>query len=160
MENAAYWINRLEMKPHPEGGYYRESFRSKQEVRRLFSAETRRACSSIYYLLESQDFSGFHRIGSDESWYFHLGEPLLIHSIHENGELLSRELSDLPGGNLSLFIEAGLWFASSISSGRGFSLVSCAVAPGFEFSEFEMANREVLVHQFPQHTRIIRSLSR
>src|ERR1700756_2735484 len=79
--NAAYWINRLKLQPHPEGGYYTEVFRSEQLVKRLDKTDIKQACTSIYYLLEGKDFSGFHRIGSDEIWYFHKGVPLLIHVI-------------------------------------------------------------------------------
>src|ERR1700728_3478579 len=92
--NAAYWINHLNLQPHPEGGYYKEVFRSKMEVSRKSEDHFKQSCTSIYYLLEGTDFSGFHRIASDELWYFHDGAPLVIHSIDENGNCIAHELSD------------------------------------------------------------------
>src|ERR1700749_3090717 len=125
---ATFWINHLNLQPHPEGGWYREVFRSGNQVVRVNETVIKQACTSIYYLLENDDFSGFHRIASDELWYFHKGEPLLIHAIDENGNYTAHELSDQPTGSLSVAIRAGLWFASEILSKNGFTLVRCAVA--------------------------------
>lgn len=160
-KNADYWISRLQLLPHPEGGYFKEVFRSGTEVMRPPpSLLPKKACTSIYYLLEGTDFSGFHRIASDEIWYFHKGAPLHIHVIDEAGEHLTLELSDEPTGNLSIVIKAGLWFAAEIPSASGFTLASCAVAPGFEFSEFEMGGREQLTALYPQHGGIFVKLCR
>ena len=160
VRTAAYWIKHLALQPHPEGGYYREVFRSEEQVVRAASTELKQACTSIYYLLECDDFSGFHRIASDELWYFHKGVPLLIHAIEEKGSYAVYELSDAPSGSLSIVIKAGFWFAAEIPSKAGFTLVSCAVAPGFEFSEFEMADRQELINQYPQHADILDRLCR
>jgi len=159
-QTADYWIKHLDLHPHPEGGYYKEVFRSLQQVSRIGSTETRQACTSIYYLLESTDFSGFHRIASDELWYFHKGAPLLIHCIDTNGSYSTFELSDNPSGNLSAAVKAGLWFAAEIPSKSDYTLVSCNVAPGFEFSEFEMADKRTLTVSFPQHTDVLSRLCR
>ena len=160
IHHATYWISRLGLKPHPEGGNYKEVFRSKLEVSREYSNELKSSCTSIYYLLEGNDYSGFHRLASDEIWYFHKGEPLMIYVIDDHGKLNANELSDQESGSLSFAVKAGLWFASFVLSGTGFSLVSCAVAPGFEFSEFEMAKRDALVQLYPEHEVIIRKLIR
>ena len=162
MENqtAAYWINHLQLHPHPEGGFYKEVFRSEAEVMRPPSLLSKRACTSIYYLLEGADFSGFHRISSDEIWYFHKGSPLLIHVIDEDGEHVANELSDEATGNLSVVVKAGLWFAAEIPSKNGFTLVSCAVAPGFEFDEFEMGGKDRLTTLYPQHASVFGRLCR
>ena len=154
-QNAAYWSKHLNLQPHPEGGFYREVFRSEMEVTRVSSTEKKQAITSIYYLLEGADFSGFHRIASDELWYFHKGSPLIIHAIDPNGNYSAYELSDTSSGSLSVAIKAGIWFASEIPSKTGFALVSCAVAPGFEFSEFEMAKKQVLIALYPLHHLII-----
>lgn len=159
-QNASYWINHLNLQPHPEGGFYKEVFRSQQQVNRAGSAALLQACTSIYYLLEGNDYSGFHRIQSDEVWYFHKGVPLHIHVINTDGNPEVWELSDLPSGNLSLVVPAGLWFAADLPSKEGYSLVSCAVAPGFEFSEFEMADREVLQTLYPGHDGLFARLCR
>jgi predicted cupin superfamily sugar epimerase len=157
MENqkASYWIKQLDLQPHPEGGYYKEVFRSDIGIKRLSAPKSNQACTSIFYLLEGADFSAFHRIASDELWYFHMGTPLLIHAIDEAGNYSAQELSDKPSGSLFAAIKAGLWFAAEIPSETGFVLVSCAVAPGFEFAEFEMAKKQVLSIQYPRHHLII-----
>jgi len=159
-ENAGYYINSLSLQPHPEGGYYKEVFRSKKNVIREASATVKQACTSIYYLLENADFSGFHRIASEEIWYFHKGEPLLIHVIDEQGTLVTHELSDRPTGSFSVAVPAGLWFASELYSASGFTLVSCAVAPGFDFSEFEMGSLSALSALYPQHLLLLNKLCR
>lgn len=160
MQTAAYWINRLQLQPHPEGGFYKEVFRSEMEVNRPPSLIPKKACTSIYYLLENSDYSGFHRIASDELWYFHKGDPLNIHVITPGGAYNVIELSDSETGNLSAVVTAGSWFGASIPSGNGFTLVSCAVAPGFEFADFEMAEKISLLSMFPQHEAIINKLCR
>lgn len=159
-QTASYWIAHLQLQPHPEGGFYREVFRSETEVMRPPSLLPKRACTSIYYLLEGEDFSGFHRISSDEIWYFHKGAPLHIHVIDGNGEHMIMKLSDEATGSLSVVVKAGLWFAAEIPSKNGFALVSCAVAPGFEFDEFEMADKEQLTTLYPQHSELFVKLCR
>jgi len=157
---AQYWIDHLKLQPHPEGGYYKEMFRSQQEVMRTGSATQKQACTSIYYLLEGADFSGFHRLASDEIWYFHKGTTLHIHVIDKNGNHIIHELGDSDTGNFSIAIPVNTWFAAEIPSGRGFTLVSCAVAPGFDFNEFEMAKKQELITQYPQHALLLNKLCR
>jgi predicted cupin superfamily sugar epimerase len=157
---ASFWINHLDLQPHPEGGYYKEVFRSEKHVTRITSPNHLSACTSIYYLLEGKDFSGFHRIKSDELWYFHKGAALAIHVIGNNGAHAALELSDTQSGSLSLVVTAGQWFAAEIASGEGFTLVSCAVAPGFEFTEFEMADRQIMLSTYPQYLDLLARLCR
>lgn len=158
--NAAYWINKLNLQPHPEGGFYKEVFRSKIGVTATNNSKLKQAITSIYYLLEGNDYSGFHRLKSDEIWYFHKGSPLQIHVPDNAGLLQSIELSDLETGNLSVVIPAGLWFAAEIPSKHGFCLASCAVAPGFDFSEFEMGEKDALCQGYPQYAALIARLCR
>jgi predicted cupin superfamily sugar epimerase len=155
IQNADYWISHLKMIPHPEGGFYREVFRSRIEIFRKSSPDLIQACSSIYYLLQGSDYSAFHRLCSDEIWYYHKGEPLHIYELTKTGLLITHELSDHETGHLSIIIEAGSWFAAAIPSGKEYSLVSCVVAPGFDFSEFELADRDELIRQFPEHRNMI-----
>jgi uncharacterized protein len=159
-QDAKYWIERLDMQPHPEGGYYKEVFRSQQQVHRLNAEETKQACTSIYYLLEGNDFSGFHRLVSDEIWYFHVGAPVHIHSIDKEGKYQLHELSAAPTGHFSVVIPGGCWFAAEIPSQQQFSLVSCVVAPGFDFREFEMAKQQELMASYPHHREVITRLCR
>lgn len=158
--SAQYWIDHLSLQPHPEGGFYKEVFRSNQQVNRSGESALLQACTSIYYLLEGEDYSGFHRIKSDEIWYFHKGNPLHIHVINAAGVHEVHELSDKPTGSLSIIVPAGLWFASEVPGKIGYCLVSCAVAPGFEFSEFEMAERSALLEQYPQYQEVLDRLCR
>ncbi|TCD28659.1 cupin domain-containing protein [Pedobacter psychrodurus] len=157
---ANYWINHLQLAPHPEGGYYKETFRSKNEIIRVNESEKKNACTSIYYLLEGYDFSGFHRLKSDEIWYFHKGEPIFIHIITSKGNYDCIELSDSSSGQLQAIVEANCWFAANIPSKSGFSLASCAVAPGFDFVEFEMAKKTSLLAEYPEHEAIVKELCR
>lgn len=157
---AQYWIDHLNLQPHPEGGYYKEVFRSVNGVTRVDGAAVKQACTSIYYLLEGKDFSGFHRLASDELWYFHKGAPLHIHVIDNGGAHSVIELSDSDTGQLQAVIPPDTWFASEIPLGSGFALVSCAVAPGFDFAEFEMAKRDELIAQDPTHRALLERLCR
>jgi predicted cupin superfamily sugar epimerase len=159
-QNAAYWINHLQLQPHPEGGYYKEVFRSQQSISRVGAAAVKQACTSIYYLLKGNDYSGFHRLASDEIWYFHKGAALHVHAINKEGAYLIYELSDTNTGSLSVVIPAGWWFAAEIPSAKGFVLVSCAVAPAFDFAEFEMAGAEMLSAKYPQHEQVIKRFCR
>ena len=159
-KNAQNWIQKLALLPHPEGGYYREQFRSNLQIQREGSLGFRSACTSIYYLLEGDDFSAFHRLKSDEIWYFHTGSPLHISVLDLEGNLSVKVLSDAENGELSVVIPAEHWFASEVANQDGYALVSCAVAPGFEFSEFEMADAEKLSTVYPEHRETIRRLCR
>jgi predicted cupin superfamily sugar epimerase len=160
IQDAAYWIKHLNLLPHPEGGYYKEVFRSNEVVVRKSQTDFKQACTSIYYLLEAEDYSGFHRLASDEIWYFHQGESLHIHAIDNQGNYTRHELSSTTNGSLSVVIPAGLWFAAEIPAKSGFTLVSCAVAPGFDFSEFEMAKKDELAEQYPAYTHLFNKLCR
>ena len=159
-QDALYWIQHLDLQPHPEGGYYKEVFRSAEQIARSGSAVARHACTSIYYLLDGEDYSGFHRILSDEIWYFHKGMPVNIHIINTHGQHEVWELSDRPAGSLSVVVPAGLWFAAALPSRKGYALASCAVAPGFEFTEFEMASREALQKEYPGYEALFAALCR
>jgi len=152
---ASYWIQKLNLLPHPEGGFYAETFRADLEVDAGFGK--RSALTSIFYLLKAEDFSGFHRIKSPELWYWHAGETLLIHEIDETGTLHTHHLSE---ENPFAAIAPKSWFASELKNKSAYVLVSCAVAPGFDFADFEMAKAAALIHQFPKHFKILSRLCR
>jgi predicted cupin superfamily sugar epimerase len=159
-KNAAYWIARLNMYPHPEGGYYKEVYRSEQQVSRAGDEKIRSACTSIYYLLKGTEFSGFHQLLSDEIWYFHTGSSIKLHIIDINGQYYCEELSASDSGNLSIAVSGKSWFAAEIPEKEGFCLVSCAVAPGFDFLEFKMANKADMLASYPSRSDIIERLCR
>jgi uncharacterized protein len=169
-EDAAYWIQKLGLEPHPEGGYYRQTYRSalvlaKDGLPRQFTGP-RPASTAIYFLLDGNDFSAFHRLRSDELWHFHLGAPVIVHVIDPDGRYSEIRLGSDPEGSevLQAVVEAGCWFASQIArqitDERSFALVGCTVAPGFDFDDFELAAREKLVERYPRHRDVITKLTR
>lgn len=143
------------MLPHPEGGYYKELFRSGLNIDGGWGQ--RNALTSIFYLLEETDYSAFHRIKSDELWYYHAGETLFTHEIRPNGELITHTIN---AENPFAAIKAGSWFASEVKEQQGYVLVSCAVAPGFDFADFELAATDILATEFPKHNYLITRLKR
>ena len=150
-------INQLEMKPHPEGGFYKETYRSIETC----IDETRNLKTAIYFLLRSEDVSHFHRIKSDEMWYYHAGSPLIIHSIDDQGIYKEQKV----GINFSeceipqYLVPKNTIFGSSVLENNSYSLVSCAVAPGFDFRDFELFTSEELLKDFPEHKEIIARLT-
>ena len=152
-------IRELDLQPHPEGGYYKETYRSEKTLC-LEQKKVRNISTAIFYLLENQDYSSFHRIQSDELWFFHQGEPLEIASI-QNGELVSIVLGNAveKGEFPQAVVPANAWFGARIKSGSGFSLVSCTVSPGFDFADFDLADRKELIRQFPNLKEVIESFT-
>jgi uncharacterized protein len=165
-KNARYWIEKLQLEPHPEGGYFRQTYRSEVVIAReaLPAGFTgaRAVSTAIYFLLEGRNFSAFHRLRSDEVWHFYDGEPLAVHVIAPEGKyssiLLGRELES--GQVPQAVVPAGCWFASHVVDWKSFAVVGCTVAPGFEFEDFEMGRRAELVARYPQHREWIERLTR
>ncbi len=158
-------INKLHLLPHPEGGYYAETYRSaetmaKQALPGRFGGD-RNFSTAIYFLLPVGEFSAFHRIQSDELWHFYEGEPLHVYVIHPGGNLeiirLGNKLED--GEVFQAVVAAGCWFASAPSAEEGYSFVGCTVAPGFDFADFELADMETLAALYPQHRELIRNMT-
>jgi hypothetical protein len=166
LKTASYWIEHFDLQPHPEGGYYRELYRSEGIIPHtalpgIFNGN-RAYATSIYYLLEQGHFSAFHRIASDELWHFYYGEPLVVHVIHPGGKREDIVLGpDAAKGQVFLsVVPAGCWFGSKPAAGSSYSLVGCTVAPGFDFEDFEMAERDKLLKEYPQHKDLIFDLTR
>ena len=164
--NAEYLVHRLEMTPHPEGGYYKETYRSKgviphASLDKNFTGD-RHYSTAIYFLLQQGDYSAFHRIKSDECWHFYEGGTLLIHVIEKDGTYSCTKLGrQLHENELYQFVvPAGAWFASEPAPGSEFSLVGCTVAPGFDFADFEMAEKQKMVNQFPDQKLLLQRLCR
>lgn len=153
---AKAWIERLGLQPHPEGGFYRETYRAALDVD-LPGCGARAASTAIYFLVTSDSFSALHRIRSDELWFFHAGDPLEIHVLDTTGVQTIVPLSlDTP----QAVVGAGCWFGARVARGGSFSLVSCVVAPGFDFRDFELARREKLIALYPHQREWITSLTR
>lgn len=164
--DANYWIKKLQLTQHVEGGAFRETYRSELAVPRtvlpLFFQGDRNVSTSIYFLLAAGQFSAFHRIASDEVWHFYSGDPLLVHEICHNGRLITHLLGSNPekGESFQTVVKAGSWFASVPAPGSEYALVGCTVAPGFDFADFELANRVTLSGQYPEHAELIEKLTR
>lgn len=161
MKNADYWITKLDLQPHPEGGHFRETYRSgevvlKHALPKRFKGD-RAFSTCIYFLLNKKEYSAFHAIQQDEVWHFYEGSSLTIHIIDPNGEYSAVDLGrDIENGeNFQAVVRGGCWFAAALKNTKTYALVGCTVAPGFDFSDFEMADRNRLVELYPEHKDII-----
>lgn len=149
-------IERLKLNKHPEGGYYSELYRSEISIKEL----ERDLMTSIYFLLTDKEVSRFHRIKSDELWFFHQGDPLIIHTLGVNGHEQFILGNDFPKGESPFHvIKGGTIFGSSLQTKEGYALVSCVVAPGFDFRDFELFDRQELIEKYPGHNDIIVELT-
>jgi len=166
MRDARYWVQRLQLQPHPEGGFYRETYRADLTVphsalpARFKGA--RSASTGIYFLLDGADFSAFHRIASDEMWHFYAGTALSVHSIDPAGKHAELLIGNDPdrGESFQAVVAAGRWFASHVQNPASYALVGCTVAPGFDFTDFEIAKRAELTAHYSQHRALIERLTR
>jgi hypothetical protein len=163
---AQYWIEKLNLVEHPEGGFFAPAFRASDQIignglPDRFNGD-RAIVSCIYYLLEKGRFSVFHRLKSVEIWSFFEGDPLTIHILDPLGALIERRLGrDLDKGeSFQIAIEAGNWFAAEQRGPGEFTLVGCTVAPGFEYEDMEIAGRAQLLAMYPQHLEIIQRMTR
>ncbi len=158
-------VKSLQLEPHPEGGFYAETYRSKHVITENALPEEffgdRNVSTGIYYLLRSGDFSKFHRIKSDELWHHYEGCRLSIHVIHPDGTYDRLKLGkDVANGYAYQHcVPAGAWFAATVDDEESFVLCGCTVAPGFDFSDFELADAAVLIRQFPKHKELIQKLT-
>ncbi len=143
-------IAKLNMIQHPEGGFYRETYRGAEQIP-TEDGRQRSTGTAIYYLLKDADKSHFHRLKSDEIWFFHQGTALEVLQITADGKIdiqtLGNGLND--GQVLQLVIPANTWFAARVKNEKGFALVSCVVAPGFDFADFELGDKSELKRLFP-----------
>ncbi len=157
LERINYLIDRLQLKAHPEGGYYNELYRSEEIIET--SSGKRNGCTSIYFLLPSNEVSKFHQIKSDEIWYHHEGSALVIDLLNENGhEILALgTVSDsfVP----QQLVKKNTIFGARVLEKDSYALVSCVVSPGFDFSDFILFSKEELLSQFPNEPEIIQLLT-
>lgn len=157
------YIEKYNLQPHPEGGYFAEVYRSTDLVKAQhgrYSDEARSAGTSIYYLLEGGDFSAFHKLNSDEIWHFYDGCDVDIRVIDQHGKLSIYRLGNGRGGHFQVVIPAGQWFAAKPIDLSSFSFVGCTVHPGFDFNDFILAEQGALLSQYPQYKDIILKLTR
>lgn len=164
MQRVHQIIQQYNLQPHPEGGWYTQTYKSNEQVAadalpNRFGAN-RAFSTAIYFLLERGNFSAFHRIKSDECWHFYAGDRLNIYIIDETGELQIISLGSDADETFQYVVPANCWFASRPATGSEYCFVGCTVSPGFEFDDFELANRNELSAMYPQHKEIIRELCR
>lgn len=154
-KRAQELIEKFDLKSHPEGGFYSETYRSSESI----PGKERNLLTSIYFLITGNSVSRFHRIQSDECWYFHEGSPLLIHSISPEGAYTVTELGLQENEVPFHVVPARHIFGSHLKSEEGYAFVSCAVAPGFDFRDFELFSSETLLREYPDYQTIIRKLT-
>ncbi|MCC6847458.1 MAG: cupin domain-containing protein [Deltaproteobacteria bacterium] len=168
MNDAAFWIERLDLRPHPEGGYFRETYRAAARIAASalppgFGGD-RAFSTAIYFLLTRDAFSAFHRIRSDEVWHSYAGQGVTLAILEGGGGgclTIAKLGRDPARGELpQVVVPAGAWFAAEVASGGAYALVGCTVAPGFDFAEFELADRAALLAQHPRHRGVIERLTR
>ncbi len=157
-------VKKLNLAPHPEGGFYSRTYQSRLSVFFGEKQSTKRAASTaIYYLLDKDNFSAFHRIKSDEIWHHYDGSPLVIHMIDAAGNYLKKILGhpiNTENAEFQITVPATVWFAAELIHPSSHALVGCTVSPGFEFRDFELAERSALVKQFPEQQALITRLTR
>lgn len=155
-------VEALDLRPHPEGGWYREVHRSGQSVD-LPGGGRRDACTAIHYLLEAGSFSAFHKVDADEVWTVASGGPLELVILDPAGKelrVVALGTDPLAGQSPVAVVPAGSWQAARPGDGAAYALCVCVVAPGFEFDGFEMARRDALLAAFPEHAKAIRAFTR
>lgn len=165
-DEAEFWITHLGLKKHPEGGFYKEVYRSDELLSKKHLPQRytsfRATSTSIYYLLKGNEFSSFHRLKSDEIWHFYSGSAVAVYIILPTGKLSIQTCGPTvqKGNVFQLVIPRGCWFAAKVTNSSSYSLLGCTVAPGFDFEDFELGNREELIKAFPQHTSVINQFTK
>ena len=157
------YIKQLGLVRHPEGGYFREVYRSGELILQKHLPKryksTRNFSTSIYFLLEGKQFSSFHKLKSDELWHFYDGSTVIVYIIDKKGILSIQKLGKEKECIFQLTIRKEHWFAAEVEDKKSFSLFGCTVSPGFDFEDFELGGGMMLIKKFPQHEEIIRRLT-
>lgn len=163
--SAEHWIRVLALEPHPEGGWFRETWRSPERssaasLPERFGAD-RSLSTAIYYLLQAGAHSCLHRLRADEVWHLYEGGPLVLHVIDPQGEYRPLVLGTRieAGESPQQVVPHGSWFGAETAPGAPYALVGCTVAPGFDFADFELADRAALRARFPRHDALILRLT-
>jgi predicted cupin superfamily sugar epimerase len=159
--DARELVRLLRLEPHPEGGFYRETWRSPLSLAGLVQRDARAASTAIYFLLPAGTFSALHRVASDEVWHHYDGDPVDLHELDDLGNhsvtTLGRALQ--AGERPQHVVPAKRWQAA-VPRGDRYALCGCTVAPGFDFADFEMPSRAEMMRIFPAHAELIERLSR
>lgn len=162
---AKAWIEKLGLMPHPEGGYFKESYRSAEQILqeclpKRFTGQ-RSFSTAIYFLLPGGQPSRLHRLKSDEIWHFYAGTALTLHILDPRSSYSRVKLGLNPHREEfpQAAVPAGSWLGATVDDARSFALVGCTVSPGFDFGDFELASGESLIKQFPEYAAVIGQLT-
>lgn len=166
MITAEKLVKQLGLKPHPEGGYYRETYRSDETIGKGVLPErytgNRRYATAIYYLLTRETFSAFHRIKTDEIYHFYLGDPVELVQLLPDGSgcvvTLGKDIAG--GGYVQTVVSRGTWHGARLVEGGKYALLGTTVSPGFEFADFEIGDRNDLIRSYPSFSDTINALTR
>ncbi len=162
---AEFYIEKLNLSAHPEGGYFKEIYRASESILETYLPArykgSRNFSTSIYFLLEGEQTSSFHKLASDELWHFYDGSAIKIFILNETGELstitLGRSIEN--GEQFQCVIPAGCWFGAELVDKKLFALIGCTVAPGFNFSDFALADSKELSIKYPLHKLLINRIN-
>jgi len=161
---AKAYIKKLGLKKHPEGGYFREVYRSGEIILREHLPKrykkSRNFSTSIYFLLEGNQFSAFHLLQSDELCHFYDGSTILIYIFNQKRDLSIKKLGKAEDCEFQITIEKQNCFAAEVEDKKYFALFGCTVSPGFEYEDFKLGKRNILLKKFPRHKSMIRRLTK
>lgn len=160
-DEVARLVAALGLVPHPEGGFYRETWRAALVLEGLPHGAPRAAHTAIYFLLPAGAFSAIHRVASDEVWHHYDGDAVDLHLVDGEGAhevvVLGRDLAR--GERPQHVVPAGVWQAA-VPRGSRYALCGCTVSPGFDFADFEMPSRGAMLAMFPRHAELMTKLTR
>ena len=158
--NAQYWIDKLDLEPHIEGGYFKQTFVSSEYIN-LEDGRIREASSNILFLLTASNPCHLPRLKSEETWFYHYGHSLSIHMIYPDGHYECAKIGNGENELLSYTVKRNVIFGSSIDSDcdNDYSIVSCVVSPAFHYEDFEVFTQDELIKQYPHHRNIIKKMA-
>ena len=161
MDEIEELVRRLNLAPHPEGGYFRETYRSAEHITLARYDGPRATSTAIYFLVTAESPSRLHRVKSDEIWHFYAGDALEMLQLHEDGAVETFTIgSSIRSGEVpQVLVPKGSWQGVRVVPGGRYGLVGATVAPGFDFNDFEMAERDSLLHHHPSHAELITALT-
>ena len=152
-KEAARLVKKLGLEEHPEGGYFKQTYRSDTIVNVEGYGGPRNISTAIYYMLVGGQFSAFHRIRSDEIWHHYAGDSITLYAINDGGKMSKIKIGK--NGTPQAVIKAGTWFAAALDNKRSYCLLGCTVSPGFDYRDWELGKRNELVRMYPQHRALI-----
>ena len=154
-KEAAQLIKKLGLHKHPEGGYFRQTYRSDTMANIEGFEGPRNISTAIYYMLADEQISAFHRLGSDEVWHHYAGGSITLYALDKDGKLSKIKIGRGRGEMQQAVMKAGTWFAAALNGKKSYCLLGCTTSPGFDHRDWELAKRDDLVRTYPYHKKII-----